>query len=247
MDSSILKELGLNPTQIKVYIAFIENGEMSPTAVSQVTKESRTNSYMVCKSLQDLGLISAVGEAKTKYQANNPIALEKLAERRRQDLADAETKVKRSMPVLLNYYYSFTEKPGIKMVQGAEGLKEIYNDTLRARKTIYHIRTPEEVRVLGDRFVQSYIKKRVENKIKIYSITPPPQKLSPKTKTDEELLFFRKLIPDGEYDAPVEFFAYGDRVAFLIYGEELMGLVIDSPALAKAIKQLFNIIRRRVE
>ena len=45
--------------------------------------------------------------------------------------------VKQSMPQMLSYFYSFTEKPGIRLLQGEEGLKEIYQDTLRTKKDIF--------------------------------------------------------------------------------------------------------------
>lgn len=164
MNTELLKELGLTPSQSKAYIALIENGEQSPPELSDLIKESRTNTYMILGKLHELGLCEKLEEGnRLVYRASNPMSLETLAEQKRQQVAKVESSVKHAMPTLLSYYYSFTERPGIRLLQGTDGFKEVYRDILRTKKPVLLIRTPAEVQSLGGDFMQNYIKKNALN------------------------------------------------------------------------------------
>ena len=91
MSPQLLEEIGLNSSQAKVYLALIEKGALTPPAVSEVTNENRTNAYMVLEQLEKLGLAEKLQKAKKlTYQATNPINLEKVSEKRRKAVMDAE-------------------------------------------------------------------------------------------------------------------------------------------------------------
>src|SRR5690606_38186836 len=177
---------------------------------------------------------------KLRYQALNPVALEQLAEKRRKNTVRTESQVKQSMPQMLSYYYSFTEKPGIRLLQGMEGLKEIYTDTLRTKEDIYFLRTPNEVQVMGDDFFMRYKKKRAQLGIKTYAYTKPTSFAKRLSKEDEINNMIRTWINPDDYNAPVEINVYGDKVAFLAYGEEIMGVIIQSSAIAESMRQAFR-------
>lgn len=242
MNTELLEQIGLNPAQAKVYIALIEKGALTPPQVSETTGESRTNAYMILDQLESLELIEKVESArKLTYQAKNPVALEKLSEKRRRAVMDAETRVKQAMPTLLSYYYSFTERPGVKMFEGIDGLKELYQDTLRTRQTIHLIRTPAESKTLGSDYINKYIEKRRSLSIHTYALTPDVPDANRDTEVDKANLFHRTWLPKDSYTAPVEVDIYGDKTAFMIFGEEIMGIVIDSPQLAAAMRQIFKL------
>lgn len=245
MTPDILESAGLNKTQAKVYISLIENGAMTPSQISEKAIEKRTNTYMVLDQLERLDLVEkSVVKTKTYFEATNPISLEKLAESRRKQLHDAETKIKLAMPTLLNYYYSFTEKPGIRLFQGVEGLKDIYADTLRAKQDIYLLRTEADIPNMTEAYLDKYRQKRAQLKINTYALTPetPEAKVHFMSGEDDDMLFKRTFIPKGAYTAPVEIDIYGDRIAFAIFGDDIMGVIIDNKYLAEAIKQIFKLV-----
>lgn len=243
MSPQLLEEIGLNSSQAKVYLALIEKGALTPPAVSEVTNENRTNAYMVLEQLEKLGLAEKLQKAKKlTYQATNPINLEKVSEKRRKAVMDAESRVKQAMPILLSYYYSFTERPGIKLVEGLDGLKEIYQETLRTKEPIYLVRTPHEVKSLGIEYINKYVAKRRELRIPVKAITPDVADAIHNPNVDKSNLLTRKWVKATDYTAPVEINVFGNKVAFASFGEETMGVIIDSPAIAEAMRQLLNLI-----
>jgi sugar-specific transcriptional regulator TrmB len=246
MTPQLLEELGLNPTQAKLYLLLVQKGSLTPSAAAEAIGQQRTTVYMALQSLQKLGLVeeSATGKIKA-YQATNPIALEKLSEQRRQEVIDIESKVKQNLPGLLSYYYSFTEKPGIRMVQGVDGLKEIYGDTLRTKQDIHLLRTTADVPNLTQEYLDKYRQKRAQLGITTHALTPDTSigRQNQQQGVDEAMKFVRTFLPTGSYSAPVEVDVYGNKTAFMIFGDDIMGVIVDSPALAEAMRQIFDLLR----
>ncbi len=246
MNAELLQNIGLSKSQALTYLRLVEKGELSPPEVAELTGESRSNAYMILRKLERLGLVEKLEKSKKiSYQPLNPIALEQLAEKRKQEASLVESQIKHSMPQALSYFYSFTEKPGIRLLQGVEGLKEIYTDTLRTRKDIYFLRTPAEVQTLGDEYFNLYKKKRADLGIKTYAFTqdtPAARRFSQEDKVNKMV---RTWLKPAAYDAPVEINIYGDKVAFLAYGEDIMGVIIQNPPIAEAMRQVFRLMGQR--
>ena len=87
MDVSLLEQAGLNTTQGKAYIALITSGSLTPPSLAAKIGIARTNAYEVLKQLEELELVSKTGSGtKMSYRPANPAALERLMERRRNEV-----------------------------------------------------------------------------------------------------------------------------------------------------------------
>jgi hypothetical protein len=157
-------------------------------------------------------------------------------------MAKAELRIKQNMPEMLSFFYAFTEKPGIRLLQGIEGLKEIYEDTLRTKEDIYFMRTPADVKFMGEDYFRTYKKRRAELGITTYAFTVGPPTLK-RSYDDKINKMVRTWINPDYYSSPVEINVYGSKVAYLVYGEELMGVLIQSEHIAESMRQLFRMIK----
>lgn len=239
MTPDLLKTIGLTDSQAKTYLLLIEKGELSPPEVSKLSGESRTNTYMILDKLASLGLIEkSSNNNRISYRSLNPVAIEKLVEERRKQFIEAEQAIKHAMPKMLSYFYTFTEKPGIRLLEGVEGLKEIYADTLRTKQDIYFLRTPKEIQTLGDEYFEKYKKRRADLGIATYAFTTEKDDSRQYSQSDKIYNVIRTWLPEESYTASVEVDVYGDKTAFLSYGEDVMGVIIQSPTIATAMKQL---------
>jgi len=244
MEIDILKKAGLTESQAKGYLALIENGELTPNELAQITGETRTNAYAIVDKLVSFGLATKKDSSKAIYIANHPSTVETLAERRRKALVKNEQEVKRGISPLVDLFYAHNELPGTRVLQGIEGIKEVYADTLRTKKDIYLVRTTADVPDLGLEFLEKYREKRAATGIHTYGITTYT-KYGHKASidgTDEAMLFIRTFIPDNSYTAPVEIDIYGDKVAFISFGETQMATIINSPTIAEAMRQIIKIV-----
>lgn len=245
MDTTILLKAGLTESQAKVYTTLIEQGQLSPVKLASITGESRTNVYMICEKLESLDLVTKISAKKTIYRANHPSALELLAERRRKILVKNERAVKDGIAPFIDLFYASTEMPGARTLQGIEGIKEVYNETLKtANKKIYLLRTTADTPDLGLEYLNNYREQRALKGIHTYALTPVTA-LAKQHKldgSDNKMLFHRTFIDASSYTAPVEIDVFGNKVALISFGETQMATIIDSPAIAESIKQLLKLV-----
>lgn len=244
VDTTILRKAGLTESQAKGYLALIEHGELTPGELAEKTGESRTNGYMICEKLEQLGLATKKDGKKAVYAPSHPSALEILAEKRRKAVTRNEQEVKQGISPLIDLFYKFREEPGARTLQGIEGIKEVYRDTLRTKSPIYLLRTVADTPDLGLEYLNNYREQRATLGIHTYALTPETEiaKAHMTSGEDERLNFHRTFLPDNTYTAPVEIDIYSSKVAFIAFGETQMATIIESPAIAEAMHQLHTII-----
>lgn len=240
----IIRKAGLTESQARGYLALIEHGALSPAQLAEKTGESRTNAYMICDKLASLGLASKKDVKKATYSPNHPSALETLAEKRRKALVRNEQEVKNNLSSLIDLFYTTNELPGTRTLQGIEGIKEVYLDTLREKQEIYLLRTTADTPDLGIHYLDNYREQRAGVGIHTYALTPfTPIGLQHKQSgEDDKKLFHRTFLPDHTYTAPVEIDVYGDKVALIAFGDTQMATIIDSPPIAEAMRQVLRLL-----
>lgn len=243
-DTAILRKAGLTESQAKGYLALIEHGELNPVELAEKTGENRTNGYQICEKLASLGLATKKEGQKALYTPNHPSALETLAERRRKAIQRAETEIKQGIDPLINLFYAATEMPGARTLQGIDGIKEVYADTLKTRQDIYLVRTAADEVDMGLEYLNNYRQKRSDLGINTYALTPDTERARRRMSDGEDkaMLFHRTLLSDNSYIAPVEIDVYGSKVAFISFGDTQMATIIDSPVIAEAMRQLIILI-----
>jgi len=78
MNTTLLKDIGLTDTEIKIYLALLSLGATPAGRIVEQTGVYRKNLYDALNKLVEKGLVSYVIEHKKKFfQAKNPENLEK--------------------------------------------------------------------------------------------------------------------------------------------------------------------------
>lgn len=249
----LLQKAGLNEKQAKAYYSLLENGAQTPLELSENIKESRENCYAILKRLAELDLAEQIPGKKTTYRALNPSNLEVLAEKRRKLMARNEKAIKDNISSLLSVFYSNNELPGSRTLEGIDGIKEVYNDILRVKQDVYFIRTKAD-KVLGhdgdmDSFLRRYRDRLPILGIHTYGLTPV-RKLAialQKNGRDRAINFHRTWMPDDAYELPVTINVYGDKVAFVSFGESMMATIITSPTIAEAMRWVLKTLMQHYQ
>ena len=243
-DTTILRKAGLTESQAKGYLALTQHGALTPAELAEKTGEARTNGYMICEKLEKLGLATKKDGKKAVYTPNHPSALETLAEKRRKVIQKAEQDVKNNINPLIDMFYAASELPGARTLNGIEGIKEIYLDTLRVKQDIYLLRTTSDEVDLGVEYLNTYRRERAKLGINTYGLTPSTKSAIERLDGDEDkrMLFHRTLLPPNSYTAPVEIDIYGSKSAFISFGDTQMAIVVDSPPMAEAMRQIMQLL-----
>jgi predicted transcriptional regulator len=244
MDTQLLLDLGLTPPQANAYVFLLQKGPHAPLAVSNAIHESRTNTYNVLDRLLAMGLVKRFDDSnKYVFQAEPPTALEKLAVKRREDALQSEKQLHAHMPTLLADYFTGNEKPGVRFFQGKAELKDIYMDQIKTNQPIYIIRPDYNTDLYDFQYMTEIRHMARRAKIPRYAITPDRPK-APKNyrESDPYMLLERTWLKAGDYTAPVEWNAYGDKLAVMSFGSEAIGMIIESPQIAEAFRQLYRLL-----
>lgn len=240
---SLIKRAGLSEAQAKAYLALMQNGKLSPTKLSEKIGENRTNCYAILEKLEKYGLAEKTKDKKTSYRPTHPSNLETLAEKRRRALSQNEKIIKDNISSILDVYYAHNEAPGSRIYQGLDGIREIYDDILRTGETQYFIRSTEDI--ASGNLLRDFREKRIQKGIKTIALTPDTKtgRKNQKNGMDEKLKFDRTWMPKDAFPSSTEINIYGNKVAFINYGETQTSIIITSPAIASAMKLVFSMLQ----
>lgn len=250
MDIQLLEDIGLTNPQAAAYAALVRfNGAAAPKIGVEIG-ESRSNAYKVLDKLCELGLAtkSQTGK-KVHYYPASPAALEQFVQRQADAASLRKRKLEAEMPGLLDFFFSHSEQPGIRFYQGEEGLRQMFYDQAKGKEPVYFIRSNEGIRHFGDEEAHRLRNTFPMNGIVRYGIVqdiePPdaaPDDRMPVEESDKLMLLNRTWITPEDYNEPVEWVAYGDKLAIISFGKEVMGTVIQSPQIAEAFRKLYALL-----
>ncbi|MEK6852392.1 MAG: helix-turn-helix domain-containing protein, partial [Nanoarchaeota archaeon] len=115
----LLKEMGLNEGEIKVYLALLKNGGSLAGRISRFTGVHRRNVYDITERLIQKGVIGYIVKNNRRiFEAVNP---EKFLD----ILKEKESTLLEGMPMLREMYLSKKEKEETKFYKGIDGLKNV--------------------------------------------------------------------------------------------------------------------------
>ncbi|KKU45025.1 MAG: Transcriptional regulator TrmB [Microgenomates group bacterium GW2011_GWA2_46_7] len=124
VDVSLLKQLGMEEKEAKMYLAALEFG---PTTIVKLAKKSgikRTTIYEFIDDMVARGLIAtSISVKRTLYSASEPVKLEQLIEKQREI-------IKEILPGLESLAKKSPQRPRVRFYEGVEGIRSVYNDTL---------------------------------------------------------------------------------------------------------------------
>lgn len=242
MDTHLLEEIGLTSSQARAYYALVAHGICSAPTIAPIIKESRSNTYKILDKLCSLGLAAKNQKGnRITYAAANPVALEQLLRKKAAQLDLQERRFNAALPSMLDFFFTHSEKPGIRFFEGKEGMKQIYSEMLQTGETLYLLRSPDDVRFYDETFFAELRKKRRLLGIKTVAITPDVPSANHDPKIDKQNNLVRTWIPAKDYTAQVEWNVAGSKVALLSFGKEAMGILIESEQIAESFRQLLRL------
>jgi sugar-specific transcriptional regulator TrmB len=241
-----LTTLGLTKDQATVYEFLVQHGSAQASRIAKSVGLTRPLVYKILGDLERIGLIEkkdASGEV-TKFSLTHPHALQKLLESKKVEVEASENALESVMGKIMSDYNLQSGKPGVRFFVGEKGFQEIYKDITNSNQEILLIRPAYEdnFNKLLKPIISDFIKTRVRKNIKATAITPSDT-FRDTTDLDKKMHYDRTWVPMELYNSPVEINIYGDKMALLSYSQELVGVIIESPQIAKAMKQIFELAR----
>ncbi len=235
-----LENLGLTDKEAKVYMA---NLFLGPSPVQKIAEQAginRATTYVILDQLTTLGLVSQSTERKkTAYVADPPESLGRLFDQQQQAIQSKQKAFAELLPELKKIGRGGQRTaPSVRFYKGPEGIKAI-NAYLRrqsnTKAVIYGLSDVDEIlKVFPDMLKENpnyRLKKKLASKV-IYSWVkgrlPSSQKVLRQTKRSP-----------GPVKADVTLYEKG--ATLIAYGgKESIGIIIESPEIVGALRQLFE-------
>lgn len=237
--TSQLKSIGLNHSEITVYLYLLENGISTPPIVSRGTKIARTNCYNVLQSLTEKGLIEEQKvRNKKSYLASDPESLLRNWQKKKEA-------IEKIIPDLRGLYTTQKNKPKIRFYEEKKQVKEIYENSLQAEE-ILAIGSTDQMSILFPDFVNYYFLELKRRQIIFYDIlTNKSKKIAEDSKNLLRGIYDYKLLPLDYKDPPTDILIWENNIALITLREPIFGTVLTNQLLAQTFKTLFKLIWTR--
>lgn len=233
--TTILQNLGLNEKEAKVYLACLELGSATVREVSDKAGVKRTSVYNFLEDMKARGFITEVKHGKRiLLTAEDPHNLLKIADEQKKQFEEM-------LPEFLSIYNLPGNKPAVRFYQGVDGLKRIYEDTLKQGETIYEVSDYERMfETVEPEWMWTYPKSRAEKGIRAYSIAKEGAQAQKVRANDSKQLRETRFVKDVNFETEINI--YGDKVALLSFRRPYAGVIIEDRAIAQTLKSMWKIV-----
>jgi len=235
MDISILQDLGLRESEIKVYLSLLRLGESNAGKIIEKTNLHNSVVHRALNRLIENGLINYIQEGKHKiYTATNPSNF----------LNYIDEKKKRFMnilPKLQEEQNKSNSDNSATIYKGKRGIKEIYNKIIESKGNEYNTFGGGKIvtfDIMGELWWTNFHTKRIAKGIKSRQIFDKTliefgNKLNKKPLTNIRFL-------SQEYEQLVETIIFGEYAAIIIFTENPYGLLIKDKTVVNGYKKYFE-------
>lgn len=254
MSEDILQEAGLTKAEATIYTLLVKNSPCPPPKLADMANESRTNTYKLLDSLEEKGLVSRDDtQKKLRYWANNPSNLLESLKKRRTDVEAAEKRFQDSLPTLIDEYFKHSEQPSIRYFHGVDGVKKVYEDQLQTGEPMVMIHSENLVQVMGlkdSHLLRNEFPKRNIPRHLFFPDAPPKVSFNdpkmPVAESDKIMQQTRTWLKDDDLKEPVEWTVYGNKLSIVSLGNELVGMIIESPQITSSFREILELLDRKV-
>lgn len=238
--SLTLQGLGLGEKEAGVYIALLEMGRGTVAQIARKAGLNRTTGYDILDSLVNKGLVNISGkEPKSEYAAEPPEAVVVYLKK---EVGTAEERISKAETLLpeLRAIATTQNRPRIKFYEGADGLKNVYEDTLSSTEPIRAYANVDDMHKGLPNYFPAYYKRRAGKGIAIRAIVPKtPIGIERGAHDVEEKREIAFVSPDKYYFSP-EINIYDNKVMIASWKEKL-GVIIESAEIADAMKKIYEL------
>jgi sugar-specific transcriptional regulator TrmB len=235
-----LLSLGLSYRETTVYLALLAIGKGTVSEITRKAGINRTTGYDILDALVNKGFVSVSGkEPKQEYAAEPPEKILVYLDQEKEAAAKRLETAKQLVPQLKTLH-NIKSRPKVRFYEGIEGLKEVYEDTLKSKEDLRSLALVDEAENALEGYFPKYYQRRAEKNIAIRAIFPDsPGARQLKAKDDVEKRQ-SLIVPGDEYDLKPEINVYDNKVMIASWREKL-GIIIESQEIADAMKMLFEL------
>jgi len=237
-----LTNLGLNEKEAKVYLALLPLGSATAYYIALKSGLKKPTTYVILEELVKKGFVLKLPQdKKSLYLAKSPQECVALFQQK-------VNQIKEILPELMATQKKDQNKVNVSYFEGPEGVKEVYRDTLKyGGKEFLAFGSENMIDVLGQEWMDGFIRDRVKNSISVRAIVPHTEYYDKELlQKDKEQLRSMRFADAKEFPFSIEIDIYGDSKVSLISAKESMAAIIESTEVSKTIKSIFELLWKKL-
>lgn len=238
---SLLLQLGFTEPEAAIYLASLALGSQPASVIAKKAKLKRGQTYNVLSQLKDRGIMQEfIKDGVRHFVSCSPDTLLSILSSREMEVAAQKQKLLMLLPDLEKIRNPLIVQPKVRFYQGVDGLKEVYNDTIRVPdQTIYalcdfeHLFPKEQSSELHD-WVWEYTNRRAARGVWLWGIINKSKEsdLAYKWRKKQK----RKMKMLTNVYLPVELIVYGDKTALISTKHDMVGVIIEDRPIAEMFR-----------
>ncbi len=130
----LLQSIGLTPSQAQILEFLYQNGPTRAREIAQKTNRPREAAYKILAELENLELVFRLDKKGkvARFSAQHPAQIQKILDQKEQEFKQQKSAFLEMAPNLASLYNLGLNRPGIRFLEGSEGLEKVLEDTLRS-------------------------------------------------------------------------------------------------------------------
>lgn len=227
--NEILKEIGFEEREIKVYLAIIKEGDSTALKIARTVKIDRTTIYDILEKLIERGIVS-------KYTKNNSQHFSALTPKNLiLHFKEKYSLLEHILPELQKISSQKEEPMRCELFQGKEGLKSILKELIERGKDYRVINIRKEFEEILGYFNDMGVLKLNEFKAKEIAIIE-------KNANFKKLKNGKYRYIDKKFLSKVTTLLYDNKTVFFIWQEPYFAIKIENSPFAKAQEEYFSFL-----
>jgi len=238
----ILHKIGLSEKEATVYLTLLELNEALPSTISRLTNVKRSTSYLVLEQLQKKGLATTIKRSGHLYfQACKADFLVSAQRKKYEEISQQLSSLEQVLPELNSLHKDFTVTPQMSVYKGDEGIIQILEDSLSAKKEICcWSNTGLASSTALHQYHPTFLKKKIERNIYSKCLFTYDQSGLQFKKNAKKELREVYLIPIEKYPFQNEINIYNDKTS-IISLKDKVGVIIQNQDISDSQRALFNL------
>ncbi|PIN75734.1 hypothetical protein COV18_02710 [Candidatus Woesearchaeota archaeon CG10_big_fil_rev_8_21_14_0_10_37_12] len=243
-EKHLLRSLGLTDGEVKVYLALIELGESTITAIGRQSKVSKSKLYDILDKLIEKGFVGYFVKNSTKhFSAGDPNRIQDFLEKKKDELNVLQKEAETVIPKLSAMRLSVGTKKVAELYDGFQGLKTIREElikTLKKGDELLVLGAPKIANERWEAWFMDFHKRRETRGVGMRIIYNHNAREYGKKRTKFERTKVRYL--PNKLVSPNFIDVFKDSVFMMFVLKQPFGLVIRDESLAKSFKSYFEIL-----
>lgn len=243
-----LKNYGLSDKEAAVYLAALELGPSSVQNIGRRARVVRSTTYPVLEALMARGLVSQLEKGKrTLFAAESPRHLEDVLEKESDSLQHRRQSLGEILPALLAMARGSEEKPTVRYFEGLAGLRVMRTEMTmyaNSKDTWYQFTPVDHLIALFGEVEATYFRSRAAKGVRSKTLfTTKSEALRKNLETkSRRYLSEMKFVPTNKFLSSSGMTIYRDRIAIGSFVGAVGGVIIESPAMASMMRELFLLL-----